>query len=159
MCDPHAAQAHGIRHDVVNRSVEITSPCWLVYCALIGKTREISFVAVASTTGFVSATEHSKSARHPDVARLKTQSLVEPLRIDTGVVREQFDQLATSRLGFRDCPLHQLLADAAAAAAPCYANILNQRARGALRTQSGQYAKLQASDDGAALLGHDELDI
>src|SRR3954449_9699385 len=107
MCDPQAAQAHGIRHRGHDRSIEITSPSWLVYCALTGKTREIHFAAVATATGFVSTTEHSKSARHPDVARLKTQSLVEALRIDTGVVREQLDQLATSRLGFRDRPLHQ----------------------------------------------------
>src|SRR5205814_379022 len=142
-----------------DRSVEISSPCSLVYCALTGKTREIHFAAIANGTGFVSASEHSKSARHPDVARLKTQALVEPLRIDTGVVREQLDQLATSRLGFRDRPLHQLLADAAAATVPGHANILDQRARCALRTQSWQYAELQASDDGAALLGNDELDI
>src|SRR4051794_3435795 len=80
MCDPQAAQAHGIRHRGHDRSIEITSPSWLVYCALTGKTREIHFAAVANATGFVSATGHSKSARHPDVARLKTQSLVEPLR-------------------------------------------------------------------------------
>ena len=84
-----------------DRSVEIFSPCWLVYCALTGKTREIHFAALANASEFVSATEHSKSARHPDVARLKTQSLAEPLRVDTGVVREQLDQLATCRLGCR----------------------------------------------------------
>ena len=55
--------------------------------------------------------------------------------------------------------MHQLLADAAAAAIGGDANVLDQGARGALRTQPGQDAKLQAADHGAALLGDHELDV
>jgi hypothetical protein len=51
------------------------------------------------------------------MACLKTQPLVEALRIDAGVVREQFDQLAAFCLRLRNRPLHQLLAYTAAAMA------------------------------------------
>ena len=50
------------------------------------------------------------------MARLKSEPLVKPLRIDAAVVREQLDQLAILRARFRNRPLHQLFANAAAAA-------------------------------------------
>src|SRR4051794_35147043 len=52
---------------------------------------------------------------HPDMAGGKPQPLVEALRIGPRVVREQLDQSAAFRSRLRDGPLHQLLADAAAA--------------------------------------------
>ena len=58
----------------------------------------------------------SKSQRHADMARLKSEPDVETLGIDSGLVGEQFDQLATLAAGLGDRPLHHLLADAAAAA-------------------------------------------
>jgi hypothetical protein len=93
------------------------------------------------------------------MAARKSQPFIEPLRIDAAVVRQQFDQDAAFGARLPDRPLHQLLADAAAATMPGYSNILDQGARGALRTQSWQYAKLQASDNRAAFLGDDELDV
>src|SRR3954470_15318460 len=36
----------------------------------------------------------SKPQRHPDMAALESEPLIEPLRIGAGLVREQFDQLA-----------------------------------------------------------------
>src|SRR5881409_3472430 len=75
----------------------------------------------------------SKSQRHPDMARLKSQSRVESLRVDAGVMREQFDQLAALGARFRDGPLHQTLSDAATAAMRGDANILDQATRGAMR--------------------------
>src|SRR6266478_7872199 len=94
----------------------------------------------------------SKSQRHPDMARLKSQSRIESLRIDAGVMREQFDQLAAPGARFRDGPLHHALSDAAAAAMGGDANILDQAARGALRAQPRQDAELQAADDGACTI-------
>src|ERR1700694_1514449 len=79
------------------------------------------------------------------MARLKSQPYVEPLRIDPGVVRQQLDQLATLAARLRDRPLHQLLADAAAAAMGGDADVLDQAARGALRAQSRQDAELAGS--------------
>src|SRR5947199_9194376 len=75
----------------------------------------------------------SKSQRHPDMARLKPQSRVESLRVDAGVMRQQFDQLAALGARFRDGPLHQAPSDAAAAAMRGDATFLDQAARGALR--------------------------
>src|ERR1700716_755709 len=75
----------------------------------------------------------SKSQSHPDMARLKSQPGVEPLRIDAGPMREQFNQLATLGARFRDGPLHHLLSNATAAAMRGDANVLDQAARGALR--------------------------
>src|SRR5215217_6716750 len=99
----------------------------------------------------------SEAAGHPDVARLKSQPLVKPLRVDARVMGEQLDQLATALLGFRKRPLNKLLADAAAAPTTGNPNVLDQGARGALRTQAGQDAKLKATDNDTALLRHDEL--
>src|ERR1041385_3972046 len=82
----------------------------------------------------------SKSDRHPDMAGGKSKPFVEALRIDPCFVGKQFDQLAASRLRLRDGPLHQVFADAAAAAVAGDADILDQRPRGALRAQSGQDA-------------------
>src|SRR5258708_37661705 len=94
------------------------------------------------------------------MARLKSQSRVESLRVDAGVMREQFDQLAAPGARFRDGPLHHALSDAAAAAMSGDANILDQAARGALRTQPRQDAELQATDDGACtILCYHKLDV
>ena len=94
------------------------------------------------------------------MAARKAQPLVKSLRIDAGVMRQQFDQLASPGPRFRNRPLHHLLADAAAAAAAGDADILDQAARGALRAQPRQDAELQAADDGAlAVLGDDELNV
>ena len=46
------------------------------------------------------------------MAARKAQPLVKPLRIDAGVMRQQFDQLAALAARFRNRPLHHLLADA-----------------------------------------------
>src|SRR5438034_11679120 len=78
----------------------------------------------------------SKSQRHPDMARLKSQPRVESLRVDAAVMREQLDQLAALGARLRDGPLHQALSDAAAAAMRGDANILDQAARGALDRKS-----------------------
>src|ERR1700704_3321057 len=73
---------------------------------------------------------------------------------------EQLDQLATPGAGFRDSPLHELLADAPAAAVAGDADVLEQAARGALRAQSRQDAELQAADPRALALFRDhQLDI
>ena len=48
----------------------------------------------------------------------KSQPLIEALRVDAGVVRKQLDQLAAIAARFSDCPLHEQLADAAAAYLP-----------------------------------------
>src|ERR1700687_4026796 len=94
------------------------------------------------------------------MARLKPQPPVESLGIDAGVMREELDQLAASGAGFRNGPLHKLLADATAAAMRGDANVFDQPARGTLRAQSRQDAKLQATDDGAvSILRDHELDV
>src|SRR5580698_4569498 len=94
------------------------------------------------------------------MARRKSQSHIESLRVDAGVVREQFDQLAFSGARLSDGPLHQLLADALAAAVGGDANILDQPTRGALRAQARQDAELQAPDYRAlAVLRDHQLDV
>src|SRR5690348_7412211 len=101
----------------------------------------------------------SESDRHADVTARKAQPLVKALRVDAGVMRQKLEQLAAPRLGPVDRPLHQLLANTKAAAVGCYAHILDQTARCALRTQARQDAKLQAADDAPALLRHHEFDV
>jgi len=49
----------------------------------------------------------SKADSHTDVTRCESEPLVETLRIDSRLMRQQFDQIAAARLCFRDCPLHQ----------------------------------------------------
>src|SRR3979490_2599818 len=94
------------------------------------------------------------------MAAPKAEPLIEALRINAGVVRQQLDQLAAFATRFRNRPLHQLLADTAAAAMSGDADVLDQAARGALRAQSRQDAQLQAADDSAlAVLGDHELDV
>src|SRR5216684_6541658 len=94
------------------------------------------------------------------MARRKSQPRVESLRIDAGIVREQFNELAFLRPRFRDSPLHHLLAYAAAAAMRGDANILDQGSRRPLRAQSGQDAELQAADHDAVFIFRDhELDM
>src|ERR1700722_12977464 len=80
------------------------------------------------------------------MARLESEPCIKSLRIDAGSVRQQFDQSATLGTCFRNRPLHQLFADAAAAALAGDADIFDQCARGALRTQARQDAELQAAD-------------
>src|SRR5712664_1692181 len=94
------------------------------------------------------------------MARLKSQPHVEPLRINPGMMRQQFDQLATLLARLGNGPSHQLLADAAAAAMGGDTDIFDQAARGALRTQPRQDAELQAADDSAVIVLRDhELDV
>src|SRR5580692_3792499 len=98
--------------------------------------------------------------RHADMAARKSEPLVKSLRIDAGVMGQQLDQLATLGARLRDRPLHELFADAAAAAMGGDTDILDQPARGALRAQARQDAKLQTADDCAALaLGDHEPDV
>src|SRR5450432_2258508 len=102
----------------------------------------------------------SKSQRHADMARLKSQPHVESLGIDAAIVRQQFDQFAALCARLSDGPLHQLLANAAAAAMRGDANVLDQAARGALRAYSRQDAELQAADYGAvSVLRYHKPDI
>src|SRR5215211_9454575 len=93
------------------------------------------------------------------MAARKSEPLVKALRIDAAVMSQQFDQLAAACAGVSERPLHQLLADAAAAAIGGNADVLDQAARGALRAYSGQDAKLQAADDRPTLLRNHELQI
>ena len=74
------------------------------------------------------------------MAARKAEPLIKPLRIAAGVMRKQFDQLASAAARFRHRPLHHLLADAAAAAMAGDTNVLDQAARGALRAQPRQNA-------------------
>ena len=85
------------------------------------------------------------------MAARKAEPLVKPLRIDAGVMRQQFDQFASPRACFHNRPLHHLLADATTAAVAGDANILDQAARGALRAQPRQDAELQTADHRPAL--------
>src|SRR5450432_1143370 len=102
----------------------------------------------------------SKSQCHADVARLESQPRVESLGIDAGVMREQLDQFALPCARLGEGPLHQLLADTAAAAMRGDANVLDQAARGALRAYSRQDAELQAADYGAvSVLRYHKPDI
>src|ERR1700761_871581 len=64
--------------------------------------------------------------RHADMAARKSEAFVKPLRVDAAGVGQQLDQLAASGAGLRHGPLHQLLADAAAAAVRGDADILDQ---------------------------------
>src|SRR3978361_1198302 len=94
------------------------------------------------------------------MAALKSQPRVKPLRINTCVVRQQLDELAPPGLRRGDRPLHQLLADTAAAAMRGDANVFDQAARGALRAQPRQDAELQAAyNDTVSPLRHHELDM
>src|SRR5579871_5383735 len=93
------------------------------------------------------------------MALRKPQSLIEALRVDTRVMGEQLDQTAFLGARFRYRPLHKPLADTAAAAVRGDANILDQSARGSLRTQTRHHAELQAADHRTTLLRDHELDI
>ena len=94
------------------------------------------------------------------MARLKSQPHVEPLRIDPGMMRQQLDQLATLLARLGDRPSHHLLADATAAAMGGDANIFDQAARSALRTEPRQDAELQTADDSTIIVLRDhELDV
>src|ERR1700750_1404892 len=89
-------------------------------CPITDSAKRFSFRTrknwIASSQVLLAITGASKPYRHPDMARDKSQPLVEALRFDTRVVREQLDQSAAFRSRLRDGPLHQLLADAATAA-------------------------------------------
>jgi hypothetical protein len=135
MCNPQAA---GSRTDTPRchlsfRGKNITDGR-LVYSALTGTNGKARF-AMATTADGIDAEYGavSKSQGHSDVARLKSQPLVKPLRIDTGMMRQQLDQFAFlgARLGQR--PSHELFADAVASATRVDADVLDQAARGALR--------------------------
>jgi len=94
------------------------------------------------------------------MAARESEPFIKPLRIDARMMRQQFNQFATPCARFHNRPLHQLFADAAAAAMAGDADVFKQAARDALRTQPGQDAQLQAADDSAlAVLGDNELDV
>src|SRR5258708_1865220 len=93
------------------------------------------------------------------MAARKAEPLVKPLRVDARVVGEQLDQLAAFGARLRNRPLHQLLADAAAAAIGGNAHIFDQAARGALRADPGQDTKLETADNRPTLFRHHELNI
>ena len=76
------------------------------------------------------------------MAAREAEPFIKPLRIDARVMREQFDQLATLCARFGNGPMHQLLANAAAAAMRGDTDVLEQAARGALRAHPGQDAEL-----------------
>src|SRR3954470_5011422 len=101
----------------------------------------------------------SKADSHADVTRCKAEALVEALRVDAARMRQQFDQIAAARLRFRHRPLHQLLADAAAAAIGSSAHVFEQAAHAALRAEARQDRELQAADHPAPALGNHELEI
>src|ERR1700756_1704565 len=89
----------------------------------------------------------------------KSEPLVKTLRIDARLVGQKLDQLAAPGARFRDRPRDELLADTAAAAIRGDADVLDQTARGALRAQARQDAKLQAADAGPRLFRDNQRDI
>ena len=94
------------------------------------------------------------------MAARESEPFIKPLRIDARMMRQQFNQFATPCARFHNRPLHQLFADAAAAAMAGDTDVFKQAARDALRTQPGQDAQLQAAYDSAlAVLGDNELDV
>src|SRR6478672_13059522 len=101
----------------------------------------------------------SKADSHADVTSSEPEPLVEALRICSRLMRQQFDQIAAARFRFRDRPLHQLLADAAAATIGSNADIFEQTADAALRADARQDRKLQAADHPALALCHHEREI
>src|SRR4051812_23066899 len=101
----------------------------------------------------------SKADSHADVTRGEPKPLVETLRIRSRLMRQQFDQIAAARFRFRHRPLHQLLADAAAAAIGSNADVFEQTPPAALRAETRQDRELQAADHRALALGNHELDI
>src|SRR3954462_1288134 len=101
----------------------------------------------------------SKADSHADVTRGEPKPLVEALRICSRLMRQQLDQIATARFRFRHRPLHQLLANAAAAAIGSDADVFEQTAPAALRAEARQDRELQATDHPAFALGNHKLDI
>ena len=101
----------------------------------------------------------SEPDRHADMAARKAEPPVKALRINARVVGEQFHQRAAPAARFANRPLHQPFADAAAAAIGGDAHVLDQAARGALRADPGQDAKLQATDHRPALFRDHEVNI
>src|SRR5689334_17759912 len=88
----------------------------------------------------------SKADSHADMTRRKSEPLVEALRVDATRMREQLDQNTAARLGFGNSPLHQLFADAAAAAIGGDADVFEQTADATLRADARQKCELQAAD-------------
>jgi len=78
----------------------------------------------------------SKADSHADMTSCESESLVEALRVHSRLMRQQFDQIAAARFRFRDGPLHQLLADAAAATISGNAHVFEQTAGAALRADA-----------------------
>ena len=93
------------------------------------------------------------------MAALKSEPLVKPLCIDAGVMGEQLDELAAFAARLLDRPSHELFADASAAAIGSDADVLDQTARGALRTQARHDAELQAADDATSFFRDHELEV
>jgi hypothetical protein len=94
------------------------------------------------------------------MARLKSKPDIKSLSIDAGLMRQQFDQLASAAPRLVDRPLNHLFADAFASPARGNTDVLDQAAPRSLPTQSRQDAKLQAADDGAIIaFRHHQLDV
>src|SRR5947209_20449109 len=98
----------------------------------------------------------SKADSHADVTGSESKPLVEGLPVEARLMRQQFDQIAAARFRFRDSPLHQLLADAAAATITGNTDIFEQTAETALRADARQHRELQAADHPALAFGNDE---
>ena len=62
------------------------------------------------------------------MARQEAEPLVEALRIDAGMMREQLDEFAAVGTRFRNRPRHQSLPDATTAAMSGNANVFDQAA-------------------------------
>src|SRR6267142_2448275 len=121
--NPRTAQPDG-KPQPRGRSYKIPMKRWLVYHLLTGsKTRDYRRLWRRQLRNLNAASEPD---RHPDMAARKSEPLVEALRIDAGMMGQQFDQLAAPCAGFRQRPPHQLLADAAAAAIGGDADVLDQ---------------------------------
>jgi hypothetical protein len=59
------------------------------------------------------------------VTRLKSESTIKSLRIDTGMMLKQLDEIAAARARFRYGPAHKLLANAATTALRGYSHVLD----------------------------------
>src|SRR5258708_34130998 len=93
------------------------------------------------------------------MALLKSQPLIEALRVDAAVMGQELHHLAALGARLLDRPSDQLFADAAAAVIGGDADILDQAARGALRAEARQHAELRATDATAALRRPPEPDV
>src|SRR5262249_46656375 len=143
---PRAAKARELRRKCGDVPAEwITKPS-LVYRLLTGSRTQNHRRHWLRRWRNLPDTAPLEPDRHADMAARKAEPFIEALGIAAGVMGQQLDQPAAPAARFAHRPLHQLLADALAAAMRGDANVLDQTARGALRTQPRQDAELQAAD-------------